>query len=55
MIHYIHQLPANMVGFKATGEITEADFTDIVMPKVKELIDKTDTLNYIPVDDRLSQ
>lgn len=51
MIHYLDNLPANMVGFKASGEVTEADFTDTVMPKVKELIDKTGTLNYMLVLD----
>ena len=49
MIHYLQNLPANIVGFKATGEITEKDFTETVMPKVKELIDKTDKLNYLLV------
>jgi hypothetical protein len=51
MIHFLENLPTNMVGFKATGEITENDFTDIVMPKVKALIDKTDKLNYLLVLD----
>lgn len=47
MIQHLSDLPKNIVGFKATGEITEKDFTDIVLPKVKELIDATDTLNYL--------
>jgi hypothetical protein len=51
MIQQIDHLPANMVGFKATGDVTEADFTGTVMPKVKELIDKTDALNYMLVLD----
>ena len=51
MIQHLQDLPLNIVGFKATGEITEKDFTDTVMPKVKELIDKTDTLNYLLVLD----
>jgi hypothetical protein len=49
MIHFLENLPANIVGFKATGEITETDFTETVMPKVKALIDKTDQLNYLLV------
>ena len=36
MIQEILDLPENMVGFKAREEITESDFTNIVMPKVKE-------------------
>ena len=47
MIIQIENLPSNIVGFKATGEITEIDFTETVMPKVKALIDKTDKLNYL--------
>ena len=47
----MENLPPNMVGFRATGEVTETDFTDIVMPKVKELIEKTDKLNYMLVLD----
>ena len=51
MIYVIENLPANIVGFRATGEITEKDFTETVMPKVKELIAKTDKLNYMLVLD----
>lgn len=51
MIHQLQNLPTNIVGFKATGEITEADFTNTVMPNVQALIDKTDQLNYLLVLD----
>ncbi len=51
MIHHLENLPTNIVGFKATGEITQKDFTEIVMPKVKALIDETDKLNYLLVLD----
>jgi len=40
-------LPSNILGFKAAGEIIETDFSQTVMPKVKELIEKTDKLNYL--------
>jgi hypothetical protein len=49
MIHHLENLPSNIVGFKATGEITQKDFTEIVMPKVKALIEETDKLNYLLV------
>lgn len=49
MIKHLENLPPNIVGFKATGEITEKDFTETVMPKVKALIDKIDKLNYLLV------
>ena len=51
MIYAIENLPANMVGFKAIGNITENDFSKIVIPTVKVLIDKTDKLNYLLVLD----
>lgn len=51
MITQIQNLPANMVGFKASQEVTEEDFTTHVMPKVKELVSKTDKLNYMLVLD----
>lgn len=51
MINQIHNLPANMVGFRATSEVTEDDFSNVVMPQVKELIAKTDVLNYLLVLD----
>jgi len=49
MIQHLQNSPSTIVGFNASGEITEKDFTDIVMPKVKGLIDKTDKLNYLLV------
>ena len=51
MIYAIENLPTNMVGFKAIGNITENDFSKIVIPTVKVLIDKTDKLNYLLVLD----
>lgn len=49
MIHHLPDLPSNIVGFKAIGEITEKDFSETVMPKVQALIDKTGKLNYLLV------
>jgi hypothetical protein len=51
MITYIENLPENMVGFRATGEVDERDFTEVVMPKVKELVERTNNLNYMLVLD----
>ena len=51
MIHHLQNLPTNIVGFKATREITKNDFTKIAMPKVKALPNKTDKLNYLLVLD----
>jgi hypothetical protein len=51
MISKIENLPANMVGFIATGDVTEKDFTDVVMPEVKNSIERTGKLNYMLVLD----
>lgn len=40
-----------MVGFSATGTITAKDFADTVIPQVKQLVERTDMLNYMLVLD----
>ena len=51
MIQRISSLPENMVGFRAVGEITADDFDQIVLPAVKETVEKTGQLNYMLVID----
>ncbi len=51
MIQLINDVPRNMVGFLATGDVTERDFTGTVMPKVRELVERTGLLNYMLVLD----
>jgi len=51
MIQLLEDLPENIVGFKATGDVTESDFKETVLPNVQKLVDKTDTLNYLLVLD----
>jgi hypothetical protein len=46
MIEQIKNLPENMVGFRASGEVTKDDF-EIVHKKVGQLVDKTGKLNYM--------
>ena len=46
MIQQITDLPENMVGFSASGEVTKDDF-DIVLKKVEEIVEKTGKLNYL--------
>ncbi len=54
MIEQIKDLPANMVGFRAIGEVVKEDF-DMVTEKVKELVDQTGKLNYLLfIDNELS-
>src|SRR5687768_12561635 len=51
MIQQLNNLPSSMVGFRATGEVTEGDFNNVVMPEVKKLVERTDKLNYLLVLD----
>ena len=46
MIQQITDLPENMVGFRASGEVTKDDF-DVVLKKVEEIVEKTGKLNYL--------
>ncbi len=46
MIQQITDLPKNIVGFRASGEVTKDDF-DIVLKKVEEIVEKTGKLNYL--------
>ena len=55
MIEQIKDLPANMVGFRSTGEVVKEDF-EMVTEKVKELVDITGRLNYLLfIDNELSE
>lgn len=46
MIQQITDLPENMVGLRASGEVIKDDF-DIVLQKVEEIVEKTGKLNYL--------
>lgn len=46
MIVQIPDLPANMVGFRADGEVTKDDF-EIIKHQVASLVEKTGQLNYL--------
>ncbi|HET6227585.1 MAG TPA: STAS/SEC14 domain-containing protein [Bacteroidia bacterium] len=51
MMHLIDNLPTNMVGFRATGEITQNDFTHLVIPQVKRQVERAGKLNYMLILD----
>lgn len=51
MITLIENLPPNMVGFRATEEVTEDDFKNVVMPNVKQFIEEHGNLNYMLILD----
>jgi len=46
MITQIKEVPANMVAFRSSGEVTKDDF-DIVFTEVEKLVEKTGKLNYL--------
>jgi hypothetical protein len=50
MITPIQDLPDNMVGFRASGEVTKDDFKPVI-EQVEELVERTDQLNYLLVLD----
>jgi len=51
MIEPLMNLPSNVVGFRATGNVTREDFEQVVMPEVERLIKKTGKLNYLLILD----
>lgn len=51
MIELIKGLPSHIVGFRATGEVTQDDYKEVVFPAAEELVRRTGELNYITVFD----
>lgn len=47
MIQQLDNMPDNMIGFRAQGEVTKDDFTNTVIPLVEQQIEKTGKLNYL--------
>jgi hypothetical protein len=47
MIDILPGLPSNVVGFKATGEVTREDFEKVVFPGIKQHMDVSRKLNFI--------
>lgn len=51
MITVMNGVPENVAAFTASGNVTKDDFTNTVLPVVKELVKKYDELNYLMVID----
>jgi len=49
MIYQIIDLPPNMIGFKASWEVTKRDFEEVVIPSVQKHVEKMGQLNYMLV------
>lgn len=53
MIEILKNMPENVAAFRATGEVTQADFEKVVLPHVAALVQQTGKLNYLLVLDTL--
>lgn len=51
MIEQLNDMPAGVVGFKATGKVTKDEFDNILIPAVDRLADNTGKLKYLFVLD----
>ncbi len=51
MIELIQGLPSHVAGFRATGEVTQEDYKNVVFPAAEELVQRTGELNYVFVFD----
>ena len=47
MIELLSNLPTNVVGFKATGEVTKDDYEQIVFPQIEKHLNEGFKLNYV--------
>lgn len=47
MITIINDAPENVAAFNATGDVTKEDFENLVVPYVKNKVEKFDELNYL--------
>ena len=51
MIELLSNVPPNVIGFKATGEVTKGDYDDVVFPQIEKHLDEGFKLNYVFVID----
>jgi len=51
MIEILKDMPNNVAGFKALGEVTREHFTKVVLPVVDEVVKRTGELNYLMILD----
>src|SRR4051812_7426168 len=49
MIYQIIDLPSNIIGFKASWEVTKRDFDEVVIPCVQKHVEKMGRSNYMLV------
>lgn len=49
MLQFINDLPAHVVGIRATGEVTKDDINTVLLPRLDELAERAGEINYILV------
>jgi hypothetical protein len=47
MVEQMMDVPAGMVGFRATGDVTEEDYKDVIVPAVEQLVRMWGTINFL--------
>jgi hypothetical protein len=52
MLEPIADLPEGVLGFEGTGEIRPSDYSDVLMPAVKEVWDRGDEVRIVLVFER---
>jgi hypothetical protein len=51
MIKILTDVPANVAGFRALGEVTQDDYKDMMVPHITHLIQEADEINFLFVID----
>jgi hypothetical protein len=51
MIELITPTPSNVIGFKASGEVTSDDYEKVIFPQVNKQVNAVSELNYVFVID----
>ncbi|SDH14254.1 STAS/SEC14 domain-containing protein [Mucilaginibacter gossypii] len=51
MLQLINHLPANVVGVRASGEVTRADMENVLLPAIDQLAEREGEINYLLVLD----
>jgi hypothetical protein len=49
MLQVINNLPEHVVGIYATGEVTSTDMETVLLPKIEELTNRKEKINYLLV------
>ena len=49
MLQFIKDLPAHVIGIRATGEVNKKDYDEVLIPKMDELVKRQGEINYLLV------